>query len=114
MLPTISAGSEVRVVARTRPPRIAEIWAFCDSNGTVVVHRYWRRDDVGRSVFRGDNMRAFDEPVSAELLIGLVTSVRRGGTEHRFAMQQRLWWFVTRLNRRLRRYSRFRPFRRRT
>ncbi|MCU1675610.1 MAG: hypothetical protein JWM93_368, partial [Frankiales bacterium] len=36
---TIVAGSEVVVHARARPPRTSEVWAFCNEDSTVVVHR---------------------------------------------------------------------------
>lgn len=114
MLPTILAGNEVRVVARARRPRIAEIWAFCDANGTIVVHRYRMRDAAGRSVFRGDGQPWRDDPVPDDLLIGLVTHVRQGEIVRRFAIRERLGWIVDRLFGRIYRHSVYRPFRRRT
>jgi hypothetical protein len=114
MFPTILAGSEVRVEARSRRPRIAEIWAFCDANGVVVVHRYRKRDAEGRWIFRGDNRKLRDEPVDPQLLIGVVTHVRRAGIVRRFAIWSRLTWIVDRLIGRISRHSVYRPFRRRT
>jgi hypothetical protein len=114
MLPTILAGSEVRVVARARRPRIAEIWAFCDTNGTIVVHRYRKQDADGRSLFRGDNQKWRDDPVAPDRLIGLVTHVREGGKVRRFAIRSRFGWIVDRLIGRISRHSVYRPFRRRT
>lgn len=116
MFPTILAGSEVRVEARPRRPRIAEIWAFCDTNGVVVVHRYRKRDADGRWIFRGDNKKLRDQPVDPELLIGLVTHVRRDGAGRRFTRWSRLVWIASRLARRLARLARLsasRPSRRR-
>jgi hypothetical protein len=97
MFPTILAGSEVRVVARARRPRIAEIWAFCDADGTIVVHRYRKRDAEGRALFRGDNRRWRDQPVVADRLVGLVTHVKQGDSVRRFATRERLGWIARRL-----------------
>jgi len=49
---TIPSGSSVRVVAVERPRR-GELWAYCDDNGTVVVHRYAYRAAAGH-ILRGD------------------------------------------------------------
>jgi len=97
MLPTISAGSQVRVKAQARGPRIAEIWAFCDTNGLVVVHRYRRRGPQRQSVFRGDNVPWHDPPVDESRLIGRVTHVRRGNAIRRIAISERLRWIGRRL-----------------
>lgn len=101
MLPTISAGSQVRVVSRSRRPRIAEIWAFCDLNGAIVVHRYRRRDEAGRLIFRGDNVLHHDTAVDPARLIGAVTSVRTEGTTRRFGKVGRARWMAGRLIARL-------------
>jgi signal peptidase I len=103
MLPTISAGSRVRVVSRARRPRIAEIWAFCDPTGVIVVHRYRRRDGSGRFVFRGDNVVQHDVPVDAEWLIGVVTRVEAAGTTQAVGAVARIRWLAGRLYRRIRR-----------
>jgi hypothetical protein len=114
MFPTIKAGSQVRVVARARRPRIAEIWAFCDANGTIVVHRYRKRDAEDRLLFRGDNQVWRDPPVTDDHLIGLVTHTRRGDIVRRFAIRERLVWIVRRLFGRIFRHSVYRTSRRRT
>jgi hypothetical protein len=103
MLPTISAGSQVRVVSRSRRPRIAEIWAFCDPNGVIVVHRYRRRDDEGRFVFRGDNVVQHDTPVDGPRLIGVVTTIKVEGTTQRVGLPARIRWLAGRLLSRIRR-----------
>ncbi|MDQ1464592.1 MAG: Peptidase S24-like [Actinomycetota bacterium] len=103
MLPTISAGSEVWVTSRTRRPRIAEVWAFCDANSTIVVHRYRRRDPAGRFVFRGDNVRRADAAVDAAQLVGIVTRVRRSGATTTVGLGARVSWLGRRLAARLRR-----------
>jgi hypothetical protein len=96
MFPTISAGSEVLVEGRDRRPRIAEIWAFCDANGLIVVHRYRRRETTGRFVFRGDNVVRADEAVDPKRLIGVVRRVRRDGAERDFGLRERLRWLAGR------------------
>ena len=109
MIPTILAGDKVRVVAQTRRPRIAEIWAFCDAGGTVTVHRYRRRTAAGDLSFRGDNVISHDAPVGADLLIGLVTHLKRGDRVVRFGIHTRFAWIVRRLTGRFRRLSGLRP-----
>jgi hypothetical protein len=103
MLPTISAGSRVRVFSRSRRPRIAEIWAFCDPTGEIVVHRYRRRDPAGRFVFRGDNVRQHDVPVDDERLIGVVTQVEADGAAWSVGAATRVRWLAGRLAARMRR-----------
>jgi hypothetical protein len=103
MLPTISAGSRVRVFSRSGRPRIAEIWAFCDPTGEIVVHRYRRLDPAGRFVFRGDNVVQHDVPVDAERLIGLVTEVEVDGATWSVGLTARIRWLAGRLLARIRR-----------
>jgi Peptidase S24-like len=96
MLPTISAGSQVRVVSGARRPRIAEIWAFCDPNGVIIVHRYRRQDSEGRFMFRGDNVKQSDVPVDKERLIGLVSLIREHETTRTVGLFSRLTWVIRR------------------
>jgi len=96
MLPTISAGSQVQVFSVSRRPRIAEIWAFCDLNSVIVVHRYRRRDGDSRFVFRGDNVKRSDPPVDTERLIGVVTLVREHGAARKVGLLSRARWVLRR------------------
>jgi len=114
MFPAISGGSEARGEAQSLRPWIAESLAFCDANGVVVVHRYRKRDAEGRWIFRGDNRKLRDEPVDPQLVVGLVTHVRRGETVRRFAIRSRLAWIVDRLIGRISRHSVYRSFGRRS
>jgi hypothetical protein len=74
---TIPSGSSVLVVQSSMPRR-GEVWAFCDSSGTVVVHRYQRRAGADH-VFQGDTHAVVDAPVGDAQLIGRVSAVRRDG-----------------------------------
>ncbi|HEY0870795.1 MAG TPA: S24/S26 family peptidase [Acidothermaceae bacterium] len=103
MLPTISAGSQVRVVSVSRRPRIAEIWAFCDPNGEIIVHRYRRQDHAQRFVFRGDNVKQSDMPVDAERLIGVVRVIDANGTKRAAGWLARVRWIAHRAGARIRR-----------
>ena len=81
---TIRPGSSVQIVAGDTP-RFGEIWAFCNAEGAVVVHRYLGRDG-GDYRFQGDATGA-DLPASPDLIIGRVTAVERRGDAravHRF------------------------------
>jgi hypothetical protein len=102
MLPTISAGSQVQVFSQSRRPRIAEIWAFCDPNGVIVVHRFRRRDG-DRFMFRGDNVVQHDTPVDEPRLIGVVTAIKVGGTTQQVGTVARLRWLAGRVVSRMRR-----------
>ena len=73
---TIRAGSSVQIVAGDTP-RFGEIWAFCNPEGSVVVHRYLGGDGGGYR-FQGDASGA-DLPASPELIIGRVAAVERRG-----------------------------------
>jgi signal peptidase I len=102
MLPTISAGSQVRVFSVSRRPRIAEIWAFCDSNGAIIVHRYRRQDGAGRFVFRGDNVKQSDVPVDGERLVGVVMRIKAAGTMRSVGWPARARWIARRAAARIR------------
>lgn len=94
MWPTIQAPARVRLVAAERP-RGAEVWAFVDAGGAIVVHRCERRAGPGY-VFRGDGLPTADPWVPVRRVIGRVADVedRRGrrplGTGDRLAGMGRL------------------------
>jgi Peptidase S24-like len=113
MLPTISAASQVRVQLQDHPPRIGEIWAFCNVDGAVFVHRYRHRGEGGALLFQGDNVRRRDEPVHNTRLIGKVTHVRRDGETQQLTFRGRLAWIVRQGIRKIRRRLTYRHFRRR-
>jgi phage repressor protein C with HTH and peptisase S24 domain len=73
----ILSGSQVEVRAAAAP-RVGEIWAFCDEDGGIVVHRYRGRHD-GSLVFEGDSSPHADRPITADRLIGRVVTVRTDG-----------------------------------
>jgi hypothetical protein len=108
---TIVAGSEVRIGPYRRPPRPAEIWAFCSSNGDVVVHRYRGRRPDGRFEFRGDAQEHTDEPVPVERLVGRAVAVRSDSHHRALGWSERARWLAARGMRRVRRL--LRPGRRR-
>jgi hypothetical protein len=70
---SIRDGTRVRVEQAAQPRR-AEVWAFCDGNGNVVVHRY-RGARAGHHHFQGDTRVRGDEPVTDAQLIGRVVEV---------------------------------------
>jgi hypothetical protein len=74
---TILPGSLARIVAGSFP-RPGEIWAFCDAQGNVLIHRL--RTRKGDSfIFQGDSRIQADPPVDQSLLIGRVISVEEEG-----------------------------------
>lgn len=77
----IPDGARVLVVPAARPRR-GEVWAFCETDGTIVVHRFRRR--VGRRLrFQGDATPLVDDVVDSVMLVGLVRQVSVGGrTRH--------------------------------
>jgi hypothetical protein len=74
---TILTGSNVWVLAADRP-RWGEIWAFCDPDSTIDVHRCvgHRR---GRARFWGDGNESADTLVDDALLIGRVVAIESPG-----------------------------------
>lgn len=78
---TVPTGSSVLVQAAPRPRR-GEVWAYCGSDGGVVVHRYRRRLPAGHRL-QGDTCVAPDAPVGDALLIGRVVAVRGRGRARR-------------------------------
>jgi hypothetical protein len=90
----VPAGARVRVVAASRPRR-GEVWAMCDDEGRIIVHRVL--GEAGeRWWLQGDANRSPDQPVSLDRLIGRVDEVevagrrRRLGPVHRVCARARL------------------------
>ncbi|CAA9271224.1 MAG: hypothetical protein AVDCRST_MAG76-3385 [uncultured Acidimicrobiales bacterium] len=77
MHPAIPAGARVHIAAARRP-RWGEVWAFCDSEGNILVHRY-RRRRCSAFVFQGDAAATCDDPIPADRLVGRVVSVEVDG-----------------------------------
>lgn len=84
---TIRTGSEV-LVARSAEPRFGEVWAFCNTDGVLVVHRFARRRHQDY-YFQGDAHWP-DPPVSRDLLVGRVLRVRYQGRERGLGAVDRL------------------------
>lgn len=84
---TIRAGSKVLVIASAEP-RFGEIWAFCNAQGVLVVHRF-ARCRGGAYYFQGDAHWP-DPPVTREQLVGRVLRVRHRGRERRLGPMERL------------------------
>gem|GEM_PF-6662712 len=74
---TIRAGDEV-LIEPANKPRLGEVWAFCDEEAAIVVHRYVIQTSKG-FWFQGDASGALDRPVPPEYLVGRVVAVVRGG-----------------------------------
>ncbi len=89
---TISRG-RVFVRAGTRPAR-GQIWAYCASDGRIVVHRVLgsRRGSAGgtRVWLRGDGNPADDPPVPMAHLIGVVVEVDDDRGRRRLGRRDRL------------------------
>jgi hypothetical protein len=73
MWPTIQPPARVRLVAAERP-RCAEVWAYVDAGGAIVVHRCERRAGPGH-VFKGDGLPGADPWVPMGSVIGRVADV---------------------------------------
>lgn len=84
---TIRTNSEV-LVTPSAEPRFGEVWAFCNAEGTLVVHRFVRRRQ-GAFYFQGDAHWP-DPPVSGDLLVGRVLRIRHGGRERHLGGTDRL------------------------
>lgn len=88
MAGTIADGSTVEIVAASEP-RIGEVWATVDPEGTLIVHRV-RETSAHAVVLRGTGNPADDDPVPRELLIGRVRSTISGpGRRRRFGRVDR-------------------------
>lgn len=79
-------ASRILIVGGSASPRHGEVWAFCDRDGEVVVHRFLARAD-DHFVFRGDAAPRADAPVPAEWLVGAVQAVDDGARQWRPR-----WW----------------------
>jgi len=84
---TIRTDSEV-LVAPSAEPRFGEVWAFCNADGTLVVHRFLRHRR-GAFYFQGDAHWP-DPPVPRGRLVGRVVRVRQGGRERPLGRSDRL------------------------
>ena len=78
MLPTLPAGSAVRVEPSVRSPRRGDLVVFRQA-GYLVVHRFLGAARTGDLRARGDAARPLDPPVPPEAVLGVVVAVRRDG-----------------------------------
>jgi hypothetical protein len=77
----IPDGARVRVVAAGRPRR-GEVWAMCNDDSRVIVHRALGGVD-GRWWLQGDANRFPDPPVGLDRLIGRVDEIEVAGRRRR-------------------------------
>ena len=84
----VPAGARVRVVVASRPRR-GEVWAVCDDDGRIIVHRVLGA--VGEQWWlRGDANRSPDLPVRFDRLIGRVDEIDIAGRRRRLRSSDRL------------------------
>ena len=84
----IPDGARVRVVAVDRPRR-GEVWAMCNDEGRVIVHRVL--GVVGRRWWlQGDANRSPDLPVDLVRLIGRVDEIEVAGRRRRLRPSDRV------------------------
>lgn len=84
----IPDGARVRVVAVDRPRR-GEVWAMCNDEGRVIVHRVL--GVVGRRWWlQGDANRSPDLPVDLDRLIGRIDEFEAAGRRRRLGTSDRL------------------------
>jgi hypothetical protein len=100
---TIPPGAAVRVVPASRARR-GQVWAYCDDDGRVVVHRYVRAEN-GSHILRGDASAVYDPPVGSDRIIGKVVAVRRDGRDRRVRSAFRIRGVVQRARRFARAYE---------
>ena len=82
--PVLECGS-----SPPRRPRRGEVWAMCDDDGRVIVHRVL--GSVGdRWWMQGDANRSPDRPVGVDRLIGRVDEVEVAGRRRRLGARRRL------------------------
>jgi len=84
----IPDGARVRIVAAARPRR-GEVWAMCNDDSRVIVHRALGVVD-GRWWLQGDTNRAPDPPVGLDRLIGRVDEIDVAGRRRRLGAFKRL------------------------
>ena len=85
---TIHGGAYVLLDAPSSP-RLGEIWAWCDDDATVVVHRSLGRGRDGYR-FQGDARLDRDPPVPPDRIIGHVLEVRHSGDRWRVGRRDRV------------------------
>lgn len=84
---TIRTDSEI-LVSASDEPRFGEVWAYCNPDGMLVVHRFVRQQQ-GLFYFQGDAHWP-DPPVPRDLLVGRVLRVRHRGSERRLGTRDRV------------------------
>ena len=87
----IPDGARVRVVAAARPRR-GEVWAMCNDDSRVIVHRALGVVD-GRWWLQGDANRSPDPPVGLDRLIGRVDEIEVAGHRRRLGASK---WLIGR------------------
>jgi hypothetical protein len=87
----IPDGARVRIVAAARPRR-GEVWAMCNDESRVVVHRALGVVD-GRWWLQGDANRIPDPPVGLDRLIGRVDEIEVAGRRRRLGASR---WLIGR------------------
>ena len=85
---SVVSGDKVLVGPALRP-RQGEVWAFCNANSSIVVHRCRGRRREGW-LFEGDAVGRADPVVSESWLIGRVISIRHDHAEHRVGLSDRV------------------------
>ena len=91
---TILPGSRV-LLDEVPAPSLGEIWAWCQPDGEIVVHRSLGRGRRGYR-FQGDARRDLDPPVAPERIIGRVTAIEYRGMRRTLGWQSR-WRGTVRL-----------------
>ena len=85
---TLCSGAQV-LVTSSRRPAPGEVWAFCNDDGEIVVHRcVWRRHTTWG--FQGDRAAHPDAPVGPDRLIGRVVTAEHDLRLRRFGLAERL------------------------
>lgn len=83
----VPAGARVRVAAASTPRR-GEVWAICDDDGRIIVHRVLGQAGE-RWWLQGDANRSPDQPVRLDRLIGRVDAVEVAGRRRRLGPADR-------------------------
>lgn len=108
MWPTLHSGDKV-LVKSSEIYRCGDILVF-DSREHLIVHRLVRLETVGlRFITKGDNQRCLDLPISADKLLGRVTTIIRNDKQisirpkRQYAIYRLLQfsWLITAIRRRL-------------
>ena len=93
------------LVEPAQRPRQGEVWAFCDAEVSIVVHRCRGRRREGW-LFEGDAVGRADPVVPESWLIGRVVSIRHDHAERRVGRGDRVMGTVAIAARRARRVLR--------